>query len=208
MRVAVEAIILGNYELYVSTLSQELDNLMLFERVKSFDSLEALIKYLTIHKPSPYFFIDYSIEEPFESSFINTIREICRSSKLIIIVSFSNPVLIRDLAKHKPDSIFHKTDNFDNLKNCILAVNEGKTYQSDFVKYILEKNTTTRKSIFTPREIDLLPFFARGYTTNGTAQVLGLSPNTVIVHRRKMFEKSNSSNIFELLTYAKKKGLI
>ena len=58
------------------------------------------------------------------------------------------------------------------------------------------------------REIEILRYFAQGFSVNETAEKFFLSKHTVVSHRRKMMKKTKTNTITELLSYVRKTGLI
>ena len=68
-------------------------------------------------------------------------------------------------------------------------------------KYDLETECwkTAAKIALNDREVEILRYSARGFTTNEIAEVIFISPDTVKFHRKKLFEKLDVSNISEAI---------
>jgi len=64
-----------------------------------------------------------------------------------------------------------------------------------------------KRSMLSVREIEILHYFAQGFSVNETAEKFFLSKHTVVSHRRKMMRKTNTNTITELLSYVRKMGL-
>ena len=60
----------------------------------------------------------------------------------------------------------------------------------------------------TPRELQILQLIAQGKSNKDIAQLLGLSVNTVSVHRNNLMHKMRMHRTAELVLYAIRKGLV
>jgi DNA-binding NarL/FixJ family response regulator len=60
----------------------------------------------------------------------------------------------------------------------------------------------------TPRQIEILTLLARGLSSKEVAFDLGLSSKTVDVHRARIMERLNLSDMPSLTRYAVRKGLV
>jgi DNA-binding CsgD family transcriptional regulator len=60
----------------------------------------------------------------------------------------------------------------------------------------------------TPRERQILQLIAQGHANKHIADILGLSINTVAVHRANMMKRLNIHRTAELVMYAVRKGLV
>ncbi|HEY3742366.1 MAG TPA: response regulator transcription factor [Bryobacteraceae bacterium] len=60
----------------------------------------------------------------------------------------------------------------------------------------------------TPRELEVLQLIVHGKSNKDIAVVLGLSANTIAVHRAKIMERLEMHNTAELVVYAIRNGLV
>jgi len=60
----------------------------------------------------------------------------------------------------------------------------------------------------TPRELQVLPYIARGYTNHQVAGIVHLSPKTVDVHRTHIMTKLGIHDRVTLARFAIREGLI
>ncbi|WP_027385839.1 response regulator transcription factor [Chryseobacterium gregarium] len=65
-----------------------------------------------------------------------------------------------------------------------------------------------QKVKLTERELDVLRYYAQGYTINEIAEKIFVSPDTIKFHRRKLFDKMHVNNISEALSYVTNNKLL
>lgn len=205
----IEALILDAHIPYAVSLENKLRGSNLFGRVLVFNDAPALIDALkqSIRGYPRYLFLDYYLGEKTLPEIHHAITEVSPNLKIIVISSITNPVLLRNLLAFKPDGIIHKTDRICDIIKCVEQISEGNKYYTRSIKEIL-KSKKAGKVIFSPREIEVISFLARGFTSEQIGAALSISPNTVVSHKRKMFKKINCHTTDELLMYAIKKKII
>ena len=67
---------------------------------------------------------------------------------------------------------------------------------------------TSEAPQLTPRELEVLQLIVHGKSNKDIAVVLGLSANTIAVHRAKIMERLGMHNTAELVVYAIRNGLV
>lgn len=206
------AIILEDHRLFADTLAKILVDYGFFENVISFTTEQDLVKHVLQSQrkvSDQYFFLDYYVGTSTLPPLLAELRRLLRTPKVIVISSISSPALLHGLLDFKPRGIIHKIDDLAELITCLNEIQKGNNYYSVTVTQLLEnKKETVTKLPFSPREIELIEFFAQGNSIETTAEALSLSPYTVAAHRRKMFVKAKCNNITELLMYARELGII
>lgn len=60
--------------------------------------------------------------------------------------------------------------------------------------------------VLSDREVEMMPFFARGISNASIAEQLNISPLTVQSHRRSVMKKLNLHSVKDLMRYAIEKG--
>ena len=70
------------------------------------------------------------------------------------------------------------------------------------------KDSSTASTLLTPRQIEVLETIAKGFSYEETAQVLGLSKNTIPTHVRNIYRKLQSNNKSEAIYEARQLGII
>jgi DNA-binding NarL/FixJ family response regulator len=108
-----------------------------------------------------------------------------------------------------------KDANTAELEMAIAAVMGGETFLSPAVskhvaEYVQRVGEAGRSSLerLTPRQREVLQLIAEGHTTQGIAQVLGISVKTVETHRALLMERLDIHDIAGLVRYAIRVGLV
>lgn len=100
-----------------------------------------------------------------------------------------------------------KNEAVSEVLEAIRAVTQGKIYISDQMERVIRK--TTKEAIFlTPREKEVLKMVAKGMNNLQIADQFKVELSTVLSFRKKLNMKLDASNPLELVTNARKEGLI
>lgn len=206
------ACILDDYTLFSEILAKTLEDYNFFNIAKVFTNEKNLINYLTRLNNSEevYLFLDYNLEGGLRLlGILQNLKRIAKKCKIIIISGITNPVHIRNILEFEPNGIIHKSDGLNGILTCIKIVKSGESYTSESIKNILNQQLPFENSSpFTQREIEVLRYFAQGFTVNRTAEKMILSNHTIVAHRRKMFAKAKCHNLVDLISFAKKFDLL
>lgn len=211
------SIVLDDHVLFAESFSKLLENTGYFQSVLYFSSSDETLSYLhsyhTNNKISDhpfYLFLDYHLKEKTILPIINDLRRICKNSKIIIVSSSGNISTIKNLLDFNVDAILHKSCSLQEVISCLHQLDEDKKYYSLEIQSVLNSIQISEHSDkkLTSRELEILEYFSEGLTVDETAKKMFLSRHTVAAHRRKIFLKTGSNNIAELLNYARKKALI
>jgi DNA-binding NarL/FixJ family response regulator len=108
-----------------------------------------------------------------------------------------------------------KDANTAELEMAIAAVMGGETFLSpavsrhvvEYVQRVGEAGSSSLERL-TPRQREVLQLIAEGHTTQGIAQVLGISVKTVETHRAQLMERLDIHDIAGLVRYAIRVGLV
>ncbi|MGG7667030.1 LuxR C-terminal-related transcriptional regulator [Dyadobacter sp. BHUBP1] len=203
------AVIFDDHKIFADSFSFFLESLDLFKTVHCFTIENELIRFFMNQASNEqnFLFVDYYLSEKNGLSIVNDARRLCKPVKIIVVSSVVNALLINDIVQHKPDAFLSKSAGLEEVLEAIKAVENGQAYISPYFQQIINANKPI-SSGYTDRELELLQYFAKGYTIEATAKALYLSAHTVIAHRKKMMRKSNCKSIIELLAQARQTGLI
>jgi two-component system response regulator NreC len=77
----------------------------------------------------------------------------------------------------------------------------------DYLQRLNDPNETGQPTL-TPREKEILRLLAEGHSNKEIADKLVVSPSTIHSHRTNLMQKLNLSSRYELIQYARQRGLI
>jgi two-component system, NarL family, response regulator NreC len=110
-----------------------------------------------------------------------------------------------------------KSSAESEIVQAVRAVSQGKAFFSpkvsrmladDYVRYLDGTDVDDAYDLLTSRERQILELLARGQSNKDVANILNLSPTTVVSHRQHIFQKLNFHSLVDLILYAIRKGLI
>ena len=203
------AIILDDHRMFAETFSVAIEQLHLFKEVLTYTSDTDLIEYFIKWGANReiFLFVDYYLQNKCGLSIIKEVRRLNKKVKIIVVSSLNNYMLINDVLTYKPDAFLSKISGIEDIIKALQDILKNEQYISPYIQEMIQSDKATLSG-FTEREVELLQYFSKGFSTEATANILHLSIHTVIAHRRKMMRKAQCHSIVELLAYARNAGLI
>jgi two-component system response regulator NreC len=110
-----------------------------------------------------------------------------------------------------------KSSSEFEIVEAVRAVAQRKAYFSpkvsrvladEYMRYLEAHQVEDSYDLLTSRERQILQLLAEGQANKDIADILDLSPTTVICHRQHIFQKLNLHTLAELILYAIRKGVI
>jgi len=138
-------------------------------------------------------------------------------AKILILSMYSNEAYVRKALEIGAMGYVLKNAIEVDLTRAIFALAEGNTYLSpEISKLVIEnmkagargESSGDAYERLTLREKEVLQLIAQGKSNKEIATLLGISVNTVAVHRAHLMETLGVHRTAELVLYAVKKGLI
>lgn len=204
-------VIFNDHQLYTHAFSALIERLNVCKAVYAFSNEKALLQFFTdsLDDTTTLLLIDRDHFSPGKnlSSICKEIKNIKKSTQIILASSVIDPIGIGDWLRCWPHGLLSKSSEPEDVLNCFRAIARGKQYISEDIREILEKKPVSSIS-FTARELELLQYFAKGYNIKTTAGILYVSPHTIVTHRRTMMRKTNTHSIGALLAYARSLNLV
>jgi DNA-binding NarL/FixJ family response regulator len=137
-------------------------------------------------------------------------------ARIMILSMYSDEAYVRQAMRVGVKGYVLKDALDLDLANAVVSIAEGKPYLSPGVAQVLmevvaEGRQSTSDDPYdrlTLREKEVLQMVAQGKSNKEIAQLLGISPNTVAVHRANLMETLGIHRTAELVLYAVKKGFV
>lgn len=203
------AVIIDDHRIFGNAFSMLLEKLNHFKSVHPFYSEKDFISFVRSYRnESLFLFVDFYLKDQNALSIISTVKKLSRENKIIVVTSLTNPQLAKTIMGYEPHGFISKSSSVDTIVNCISAVSDMKNYTCPEIKSIIKLYEESKEIPFTKKELYLLQYFSRGMTIDQTAEKTFLSRHTIIAHRRKMMEKTNTHSITELLAYCRQLDLL
>lgn len=203
------AVILDDHRIFGDAFSMLLEKLNHFKSVHPFNNERDFLNFVRAYRnDSLFLFIDFYLKDQNALSIINTVKKLSKNNKIIVISGLTNPQLAKTILSYEPHGFISKSSSLDIIEKCISTVNDRKNYTCPEIKNIIQAVGELKEIPFTKKELYLLEYFSKGMTIDQTAEKTFLSRHTIIAHRRKMMEKTNTRSITELLAFCRKLDLL
>lgn len=140
-------------------------------------------------------------------------------SKVIILSSYDDLKLIKEVMKLGANGYLTKKCAGENIIEAIEAVYEGQEYFCDAVREKifnsfahnnpkLNQNLYIENPVLSAREIEIVTLISLEYSGKEISEQLFISVNTVETHRKNIMKKLQTKNTIGLVKYALKNNLI
>lgn len=130
--------------------------------------------------------------------------------KVVALTSLSSPILIENLIRLGVKGYINKNQEVEELLQALKVVAEDKLYLPPEFDSIYKKLKSfhTKPAVLTPRELEVVNYIAREFTTNDIAEFLNITVNSVETHRKNIFLKLHVKNVAGMIREAMQLGLI
>lgn len=136
--------------------------------------------------------------------------------RVLILSMYSNPAYVKKAFEAGAKGYILKDALEVDLAQAVMVVAQGGAYLSPAISSLMidHLKTGTLQATGDPfdsltlREKEVLQLIAEGKSNKEIAALLGISPNTVAVHRAHVMERLGVHRTAELVLYAVQKGLV
>lgn len=206
------AVVLDEQTLFADSFSLMLENYRIVKSVHCFYDTTEFKEFINSYGNQEIFiFLDYYLPDTNGLSVFAEIRRLNKKAKTIFVTGATSSVLLRNIVQYRPNGLISKSCSIQTVKECLQHIlsssSPRETYVSSRIQTFLNRKNF-RGVTFTPREFEILGYFAEGYSVAETAERTFLSKHTVIAHKRKMMGKANCKSISQLLKYSKDNELL
>lgn len=139
--------------------------------------------------------------------FCAEIHKLYPALKIIALTGHDEYSSVMLMLKNGASGYIVKSEAVGEILEAIHAVTTGKRYISKKMEQVIRKTTKMAVSL-TPREKQVLQMVAIGMSNPQIAVQLSVALSTVLSFRKKLNLKLNASNPVELISHARKEGLI
>jgi DNA-binding NarL/FixJ family response regulator len=137
-------------------------------------------------------------------------------TQVLILSMYSNPAYVKKAFDAGAKGYILKDALEVDLAQAVVTVAQGGAYMSPAISKLMIENLKTGSlqagtdayDTLTLREKEVLQLIAQGKSNKEIAALLGISPNTVAVHRSHLMERLGVHRTAELVLYAVQKGLV
>lgn len=149
-----------------------------------------------------------------ENSGVDLLREWKTEAPKIPLLALTgkpSAALVRAALELEVDGFLTKGEPFEMVETAFREVLAGRRYYSPMaLECLVESRSGGSEALarLTPREREILVFIARGISVKETASDLGLSPETVKVHRHRVLRKLDLRDAVAATHFALLHGLV
>jgi len=209
----ISILIIDDHPLVSDGIGTMLKDVTFVQVVGACKTAQEAIDFLTVHQPD-IILLDINLPDMDGLQLCDTIREISRRSKIIVLTSANEAGLISQLLKKGANGYLLKNMERSELLTAIETVLLGKVFLSKAAnEKLLEhfhnlNDAVAQVPILTRREKEILLLLQEGFTGPQIADKLFLSQYTIETHRKNLMQKLNVSNTQLLLNTARSYKLI
>lgn len=140
-----------------------------------------------------------------------------RDVNIVMLTVYADECYLVNALKAGARGYVLKSSAESEIVQAVLAVSQGKAFFSpkvskmladEYVRYLAGKSVDDSYDLLTSRERQILQLLAEGQANKDIANILNLSPTTVLSHRQHIFQKLNLHSLADLILYAVRKRLV
>jgi len=153
--------------------------------------------------------LDYELPDGDGVSIIEPIRRASPGSRVLMLTSYTDPVILNDALEAGCVGFVTKRNSSDEIVSAVLAVlAEEIPVSADMVGALIGRDGSGLGSDLTPREVEVLRLAARGSTNQEIADELILSVNTVRNHMQRVLNKLGAHSKLEAAAIGVRLGIV
>ena len=199
---AFKAMLIDDHLMFSQGLSEIIKNIAPDSYVTNFNNVHRAKLEL---KMNEYNFIlsDLLIPGNNVKEFISECRRDYPDIIIIIISSVMDISVVKEYFALGVNGYLSKAVNFYELKIAMEKTYQGDRYvSSDLSGRLASSYFMAEKSALTKKELEILRLVAAGHSVDKAAQLMHVSPYTVLAHRRNIMKKLDAHSAAELVKYA------
>lgn len=123
--------------------------------------------------------------------------------KILVMSSCETSIYTKRLRKLGAKGFIHKTANSDIIISACIAVSQGYSFFHSEHEQVQELADDEILSNFSVREFQILKYLSDGYRNHQISDTLHISAKTVATYKQRIFRKTSSKNIAELIAFCR-----
>ena len=145
---------------------------------------------------------------------LKEIKSMRPQTKVLVLTNYSQPELMEEVRHLKADGFLIKNSTASELRDSVTKIIAGeKVFSTGSSGSILDESSYffddfLKKFKLTRREVDIIRFVCREFSSKQIAAELHLSEFTVNTHRKNIQRKLNVKNVAGLVSFAKEHHLV
>lgn len=155
-------------------------------------------------------FLDLVLPDADGLLLVPEIRRAAASSRIIVLSSFLDEYTVHRATRAGVEGFVDKNEQpLETLRDAIDTVLDGRRYYSPTVQQVqsaMRADPESFDKLLSDQEQRLLSLFGEGLTNEAVAAQLGMTTNTIKVHRHNIHRKLGLHSTPELMNYALRKG--
>jgi DNA-binding NarL/FixJ family response regulator len=131
-------------------------------------------------------------------------------TRCLMLASHDDPAIACQALNAGASGYVLKADSFEQLLRALHSIDVGGSFVSMGLAEKVRELRRAGRSVraLSPREQDVVRLIAAGRRSKEIAQILGISPQTVDTHRRRLMKKLDLRSAAEVVRYAARSGLL
>ena len=135
------------------------------------------------------------------------IRKYSPNTKILGVSLHTQPTYARKMMQKGAMGYVTKNSSREEMFKAILEIHEGKKYICDEIKNILSEQVISGEehsngvNSLSQREIEIIKYIKKGFSSKEIADALSISVKTVEVHRYNILKKLNLKNAAALVNF-------
>ncbi|NVK85961.1 MAG: response regulator transcription factor [Cytophagia bacterium] len=162
-----------------------------------------------VYKLSPDLLVmEYKGQQNIQPDTLERIKSKLPKLKTLIISEDDDPLIIRQFINSGVEGFLTKQCSNNEIKTAVAAITEGGKFYCERVLDIITHKDLPNPMELSDREMQVIRYVGKGYSSDKIADELNVSIHTVNSHRKNVLKKLGLKSPTELIVYAVKQGWV
>ena len=152
--------------------------------------------------------MEYKGEQNIQPDTLERIKSKQPRLKTLIISEDDDPLVIRQFINSGVEGFLTKRCSNREIKAAVSSIAEGGKFYCESVIDIITNKDLPNPNELSDREMQVIRYVGKGYSSDKIADELNVSIHTVNSHRKNVLKKLGLKSPTELIVYAVKQGWV